>query len=719
MSEIAVAATDAGLPGVDRGVTVVVITHDSAAVVGDCLRSLPDALAGLPHDVVVVDNDSADDTPAVARAALPSATVLATGANLGYAAAINAGVGHADRRDAVLVLNPDVRLAAASVAVLRAELTGRVGIAVPRLVDGHGRLQLSLRREPTVARALAEAVLPGSRAARRGLGETIVDPGRYEAPGDADWATGAVMLVRRDCLDDLGGFDESFFLYSEETDFMLRAGDAGWATRYVPSAGAVHLGGDLTSAPWLWSMRTVNRLRLHRRRHNRASTAAFLLASLAGEGLRAAGGRATSRRALRDLARRGPGIVVRPPPAPVPAGPGWICFSAQDWWYFNRAHSDFQLMRRIAERRPVLLVNSIGLRLPLPGRSSSPLKRVARKGRSVARLVRTPIAATPGFHVMTPLPLPLYRSERTRRLGALLVRAQVRLAARSLGIIGPGRPDPVITLTIPTAIDAAQGLPHSALVVNRSDKYSTFAEAHGDTIRAIEERCLAEADRVFYSARALLAGEAPLTGDRARELDHGVDVDLFVPSCSPLPADLAAIPGPRVGYFGNIRDNLVDIDLLEAVARRLPHAQLVLVGPVACPPERLAALRARPNVHLLGPRPHEEIPAYGRGFDVALMPWNDNEWIHHANPIKMKEYLALGLPVVSTDFPEVHRYDHLIRIARGHDAFVAAVDETLRDGGLGTPAGRRAAVEQATWDAAAARFLREAESVARRGPGSG
>src|SRR5690606_11404032 len=139
---------------------------------------------------------------------------------------------------------------------------------------------------------------------------------------------------------------------------------------------------------------------------------------------------------------------------------------------------------------------------------------------------------------------------------------------------------------------------------------------------------------VFYSARALLAGEADLTGDRARELDHGVDVDLFRPSDEPLPADLAAIPEPRIGFFGNLRPNLVDVALLEEVARRLPDAQLVLVGPSALLPDQQAALEALPNVHLLGARPYDEVPAYGRGFTVALMPWNDNEWIHHANPIK-------------------------------------------------------------------------------------
>ena len=178
--------------------------------------------------------------------------------------------------------------------------------------------------------------------------------------------------------------------------------------------------------------------------------------------------------------------------------------------------------------------------------------------------------------------------------------------------------------------------------------------------------------------------EEEQTGGRSRALDHGVDSISSPPAVPISPMISQASRTPRVGFFGSIRDHLVDLDLLEAVARALPEASW-------CWSDRSRArrsgwpLHALPNVHFLGPKSHEEIPEYGRGFDVALMPWNDNEWIHHANPIKMKEYLALGLPVVSTDFPEVHRYSDLIRIAGDEAGFVAAVSSTLADGGLGTP----------------------------------
>ena len=109
----------------------------------------------------------------------------------------------------------------------------------------------------------------------------------------------------------------------------------------------------------------------------------------------------------------------------------------------------------------------------------------------------------------------------------------------------------------------------------------------------------------------------------------------------------------------------------------------MLIGDATCPIDDFVSL---PNVHWLGFRPYEEIPSYGAEFDVALMPWLRNDWIEHSNPIKLKEYLALGLPVVSTDFPEVHYYSDAIAIARDDDHFVELVREALDGKALGTAA---------------------------------
>jgi GT2 family glycosyltransferase len=164
-------------------------------------------------------------------------------------------------------------------------------------------------------------------AGRLGAGEIVVRRHDYHRSHAVDWASGAAMYITAACLDEVGGFDESFFLYSEETDYMLRARDAGFVVTFVPEARAVHIGGDLMTSADLWSRRTVNRVRLQRRRHGRVSTVSFLGASLTGEGMRAMAGRQTSRRAAADLLRAGPRIVISGPPplelagASAPTGP--------------------------------------------------------------------------------------------------------------------------------------------------------------------------------------------------------------------------------------------------------------------------------------------------------------------------------------------------------------------------------------------------------------
>lgn len=368
-----------------------------------------------------------------------------------------------------------------------------------------------------------------------------------------------------------------------------------------------------------------------------------------------------------------------------------ICFAGLDWWYHNRAHADFQLMTRAARTRPVLLVNAIGMRMPLPGRTFQPFRRVWRKLRSMSKLVRRPIPDLPGFVVFTPVLFPFYGVSWVRDLNSRLVRAQVRLAAWYVGIERP-----VIFATLPTAWDVVRPMRRQSLVFNRSDKASEFAEADHDSIEALENRLLREADLVVYVSRALMEQERGIVGARGHFLDHGVDLDHFDPTrFDDEPEDLRAIAHPRIGFFGALRDHLVDFDLLERLARELPDAQLVLVGNATGSMKRFEKL---PNVHWLGFRPYEEIPRYGVGFDVAIMPWLDNDWIRNCNPIKMKEYLALGLPVVSTDFPEVRRYADVVRIARDPKEFIELVRTTLDQGGLSSPMARRGSVLEASWD---------------------
>jgi len=268
--------------------------------------------------------------------------------------------------------------------------------------------------------------------------------------------------------------------------------------------------------------------------------------------------------------------------------------------------------------------------------------------------------------------------------------------------------DSVVFVTIPTAWDVVRPLPRRSLLANRSDLHSAFGEANQALIRGLENELLVHSDLVLYTSHSLMRTEGGIAGDRAVFLDHGVDYDRFAAATRTPHPDLADIPRPIVGFFGGIDDYVVDLDLLKKVAEGLPDCSLVLIGDATCPIDALVNL---PNVYWFGFRPYEEIPSYGAGFDVALMPWLRNEWIEHCNPIKLKEYLAIGLPVVSTDFPEVHFYSDEIAIARDHDDFLKLVREALNGRAVGTPQTRKARVEGATWN-------RQAEKLVKLGEGS-
>jgi N-acetylglucosaminyl-diphospho-decaprenol L-rhamnosyltransferase len=313
-------------PGAQPRVAVVIVTYNSASVLRGCLDSLTDQGAHIAS-VVVADNASHDDSVAIAREAtdLPIRTVQLD-RNAGYAAAINAGIAaiQLDQVDAVFVANPDCRLRPGALRRLADTLRepGR-GIAIPRVVNPGGSLQPSLRRTPTVGRAWAEAVLGGNLAGRLGtLGELVMDPREYERARPACWGTGAAMLLSTELIRDIGPWDESFFLYSEETEYALRARDRGHGTWYEPAAVVEHIGGESATNPALSALLVVNKVILFRRRNSRPASWAYFAAIVVNESIRALAGRRVSRAAADALLRSSRrGQIIRSLAEAAPAAP--------------------------------------------------------------------------------------------------------------------------------------------------------------------------------------------------------------------------------------------------------------------------------------------------------------------------------------------------------------------------------------------------------------
>jgi GT2 family glycosyltransferase len=249
---------------------VIIVTYNSARDIVGLLESLPAAAAGLTFRAIVVDNGSTDRTVDLVRA-YPGVSCIEAGANLGYAGGINVGREHAGEYAALLVVNPDAVLEAGAVRELAAALDDpHVGIVAPMLLDADGRIYPSLRREPTLARAIGDGLL-GSRLGRRPgwLSEMVRDESRYSCRHAVDWATGAALLVSAACDHAVGRWDERFFLYSEETDYAARARDAGFRVEYLPTARARHRGGGSGQSKALVALNAVSRIRYMEKRRQR------------------------------------------------------------------------------------------------------------------------------------------------------------------------------------------------------------------------------------------------------------------------------------------------------------------------------------------------------------------------------------------------------------------------------------------------------------------
>jgi N-acetylglucosaminyl-diphospho-decaprenol L-rhamnosyltransferase len=283
-------------------IAVIVVTFNSAVHLDPLLDSMDAALGDLRARVLFVDNNSTDDTVARLRT-YSGGEVVAQPDNRGYAAAINKGLERTSEAPAVLILNADLALGARSVPVLlAASREPGIGIVVPQIRTPEGGIFRSLRREPTVGRALGTAIMGGRFAGRfPRLSETIDDDRSYLERCDVDWATGAAILLTRECVDATGSWDETFFLYSEETDFAERARRAGFRIVYEPAAVVTHTGGDSLISPRLRSMLVLNRLRYFRRRHGRIRSAAFYTAVLWNEFTRAVLGSRAARAAVLGL----------------------------------------------------------------------------------------------------------------------------------------------------------------------------------------------------------------------------------------------------------------------------------------------------------------------------------------------------------------------------------------------------------------------------------
>jgi glycosyltransferase involved in cell wall biosynthesis len=371
------------------------------------------------------------------------------------------------------------------------------------------------------------------------------------------------------------------------------------------------------------------------------------------------------------------------------AGRDIVCIGSADW-ATELPINQHQLMGRLAAANNILFVESLGLRRPqLAGRDLSRLWRRLRTGLQGAR-------PADGLHVLSPLVVPLHGKPWVRRLNQRLLRWQVGRAARRLGMERP-----ILWAYVPQAEALLNVLDPELVVYHCVDDVAAQKGVDAESFRAAEERFARRADLVLASAPALAERMRTLS-DHVLYAPNVADTATFATALEPGPVDPAveALPRPRLVFQGAIVATKLDVELLAEVAKLRPDWSIVLVGPRGAgdPTGELSALDSAPNIHMIGPRPADDLPQVLRGADIGLIPYAINDLTRSVFPMKVYEYLASGLPVLATPLPALEGVGAIDAVATAEELIAGAARELTAD----NPDRRRARSEAAashSWEA--------------------
>ncbi len=372
-----------------------------------------------------------------------------------------------------------------------------------------------------------------------------------------------------------------------------------------------------------------------------------------------------------------------------------LLVSTADWdnpFWTNKQHVAVELAR---QGRRVLYVESSGLRRPSLG-SRRDLRRI---GRRLGRALRPPRQVRPGLWVWSPAVLPWHGVRLVRRLNRLALRFGLGLAARWAGL------DPQTLWTYSPLTSELYDLGRfSQVVYHCVDDIAAQPGMPAEAIAEAEATLVRRADLVFVTSPLLRDRHAAAGARRCVFQPNVADAEHFGAALAPgvlLPADLTALPAPRIGFIGAVSGYKLDFTLIREVALARPAYSFVLIGQVGegDPWTDISSLRGIANLHLLGPRPYAALPTYLAGMQAAMLPSAANTYTAAMFPMKLFEYLAAGLPVVATPLPALSDFARLLLVAPPEaDAFAAALDQALIGGGAGLDA-RLAAARAHTYAA--------------------
>lgn len=378
----------------------------------------------------------------------------------------------------------------------------------------------------------------------------------------------------------------------------------------------------------------------------------------------------------------------------------------EKWWdwehngFFSRPAKLAAALAAHPGVRRMLVVNapSSTARLLKPGSEGPPRSGLAFVSSKVAVLDQ--VRFLPKERVSAPA----YRLN-----GVLHESSLAQSIAASAAVLGMERP--VLWLSGPLVARTALAFPDATVVYDAMDEWLALPEMarmRREIMRSYR-LILQRADVVFGVSERLVrrfSGGRP----KASLVPNAVDAQRYREP-GPEPEDLRAIPHPRVGYVGMLQDR-IDVELVADVARRLPHANFIFVGPLL-DAGHFEPLRGLPNVHLTGARPTQVVPDYLAAFDACILPHVDNELTRHMDPLKLYEYVAAGKPVVASDVAFVQPAE-LVRRASDARTFAVCLAQALDGTWVPDTEVRRSHLETSTWRSRTDRMLTAVEEARSR-----
>lgn len=392
-------------------------------------------------------------------------------------------------------------------------------------------------------------------------------------------------------------------------------------------------------------------------------------------------------------------------------GPGDpIVVFGDDW---GRSVSTMQhLFRNIAQEYPVVWVNGIGHRAP-----TMTLRDMQRAWEKLLAMTRPRRGGAPSGSGITGGGVPKAVIETRgvlpwHQIGAVHAyntRLLIRAVKERLAALGLTRPPLLITGT-PPSVGVVGELGEVASIYFCMDDFLNFPGVDARMIAPLEHRLLQKIDATIATAKSLTETKLPASGI-AYHLPQGVNYDHFsTPQAEP--SDYASIPSPRIGFAGTV-GGCCDLGLVRRIALAYPQCSVVLAGIVKADQATMDSLKL-PNVHVLGPKPYADLPGYVQGFDVGLIPYTLSDYTRAVDPLKLLEYLASGIPVVTSPIPEVKKYAEFVAMAPDDDAFIRAVGDALAVGKVAGCQRGQDVARQHTWKHRADELVRILGEVVAR-----